>query len=385
MASASATPRVAYIDALRGFAVFGLFMVHMSEMFELYWANPVPTLVPTMVFGAFAGKAYAILALCFGFSFYALGESAIRRGEDFAPRFARRLWVLLIIGFAHCLVYRGDIITVLAPLGFVLMPFFKLHDRRVLIGFAAFFFCNPFVVSRIIGALLGSGWGLKPMWSESDPGMGTYLREGLGAALYANLTDGNIFKWTYFIEAGRITQMLGLFLCGLMLGRANWFGKDTPWRQLGLVFVLALGGLGLASWAEEATKAALPNTGLGAQLRLLTDGWQSLAGVVLWVVATKALWQTSWRGAISWLTQPGRMTLTLYFGQSLLFVPFFYHFGLDGWSWMTQPQCLMLGLVSFAVQAVLAHWWLARFAYGPLEWVWRAATLGNWNLPFRKA
>src|SRR5690606_36716687 len=101
------------LDDLRGFALFGLFMVHMPELFELYRLAPVTDpfqlAVHDAVWLVFAGKAFALMALCFGTSFFILMQAGERRGRDFSLRFAWRLLLLSAMGLLHCLWYRGDI------------------------------------------------------------------------------------------------------------------------------------------------------------------------------------------------------------------------------------------------------------------------------------
>jgi uncharacterized protein len=46
-------------------------------------------------------------------------------------------------------------------------------------------------------------------------------------------------------------------------------------------------------------------------------------------------------------------------------------------------MALGFGIGVFALQVAFARWWLARHAYGPLEWVWRAATLRTLRVPLR--
>ena len=89
--------RMDLVDALRGFALMGLFILHSTEFFELYWAHPDPGWVHTWVFGLFGGKAFALFALCFGLSFYIIMDRSARRGVDFTARFAWRL--IILIGF----------------------------------------------------------------------------------------------------------------------------------------------------------------------------------------------------------------------------------------------------------------------------------------------
>src|SRR4051812_21627896 len=107
MTETAADRRLEVVDVLRGFALAGLFLVHMIESYELYWNKPDHGPIGDTVYLLFMGKSFSLLALCFGFSFYILMERAARRGVDFTARFAWRLAVLFAIGFLHALIYRG--------------------------------------------------------------------------------------------------------------------------------------------------------------------------------------------------------------------------------------------------------------------------------------
>ena len=71
-------PRIEVVDALRGFAVMAILLVHSLEhfIFPVYptdsptWLNILDQGVLSGVFTLFAGKSYAIFALLFGFTFY---------------------------------------------------------------------------------------------------------------------------------------------------------------------------------------------------------------------------------------------------------------------------------------------------------------------------
>jgi uncharacterized protein len=36
-----------------------------------------------------------------------------------------------------------------------------------------------------------------------------------------------------------------------------------------------------------------------------------------------------------------------------------------------------LGVVVYAAQVVLSSWWLQRFRFGPVEWLWRTLMYGT--------
>ena len=73
------------------------------------------------------------------------------------------------------------------------------------------------------------------------------------------------------------------------------------------------------------------------------------------------------------LAPAGRMALTNYLTQSLIGTCFFYGYGLGHWGMGRAAQVVFVAVV-FALQVVFSHWWLARFRYGPMEWLWRGFT-----------
>ncbi|MFA6985331.1 MAG: DUF418 domain-containing protein, partial [Arenimonas sp.] len=74
----------------------------------------------------------------------------------------------------------------------------------------------------------------------------------------------------------------------------------------------------------------------------------------------------------------GRMALTNYLMQSVIGTLFFYGYGLGNWGMGRAWQVLFVAVV-ISLQLAWSHWWLARFRYGPMEWLWRAITY--WRAP----
>jgi uncharacterized protein len=70
----------------------------------------------------------------------------------------------------------------------------------------------------------------------------------------------------------------------------------------------------------------------------------------------------------------GRMALTQYLLQSVAGVAIFYGVGLGLYGRMRPLAVCGIALGVFAVQIVLSRIWMARFAYGPAEWIWRRLT-----------
>lgn len=387
MASATHKGRLELVDALRGFALLGLFLVHCIEAFELYWIDPTGGPVFTWVFGLFSGKSYALFALCFGLSFFIIMDSAKRRGEDFRGRFAWRLIILLAIGLLHGIVYRGDILQILALLGLTLLLFDRIHSNKVLVALAALCFLQVPLLVRAWAAANGAEWALQQPFFLTDTTKPILADGSWADVVRVNVPHGMMLNWSFYAETGRLMQIMGLFLVGLVLGRAGFFANPEAFRMSRQMALATAAALALFFWfagPQLLDRIAAPENPARPHLQWALDCWTNLAILAVQVLLFVELFQTRGRMLLDWLAAPGRMTLTLYVGQSLLFVPFFYGFGLGLYGELSLGQSLAIGFAAFAAQAVFARQWFRHFYYGPFEWLWRAATRTAWSIPFRR-
>jgi uncharacterized protein len=366
--------RIELIDALRGYALMGLFLIHMVEYYELYWANPIPSRVNSTMFFLFGGKAYAMFGLLFGVSFYILMEGQARRGVDFRARFVWRLMVLLAVGYLHSLVYGGDILTVLAVTGLVLVPLYRCGNAILLLIVAFFVLQGPTMLLR----------ALEFSW---DPGvhgtlMDAYANGSFLDVLRVNTWEGQLGKWGFMIGSGRLWNIVGLSVLGFVLGRAAFFTELERYKSTHRIAFAVL--LVLASVLLMLRKSLVGAFGDPIVPQLL-DSWINISLMLLTVLGLVLLYRSESVARVLRLLAPcGRMTLSIYVFQSLLLVPFFYGFGAGAYAWIGQPMSAALGVVLWGLQIWLAHLWFRHHHYGPLEWVWRSATFMRTDIPFRK-
>ena len=377
-----ANNRIEMVDALRGFALLGLFVVHCVERFEIYWLSPAPDPWFDWVMALFAGKAFAIFALLFGFSFATIMANERARGADFTWRFAWRLVLLLGFGTFHVVFYRGDILQVLAVVGLLLIPFDRVRSDRMLLLFAALAFLQLPLWLRWWAAGEGAAWAVAPPLYFSWGNLQTLADGSPLAVALDNLGPGTVGKWSFYLETGRVMEIVGLFMIGIVIHRRALFADAARHRRVWLA-VLGIAALlwGLASSApatfgDEAQRQSAE--WLIAQARTLTAMAFQVAAFVL-------LWQGPARKLLAVLVPAGRMTLTLYVGQSVVGVLLFYGYGLDLWDKLSNAEVVLWGAAAFAAQLVLAAWWFRAFRYGPLEWLWRAGTRTTFAVPFRQA
>lgn len=378
------------VDALRGFALLGLWLVHCVEGFELYWleAHP-PSAWFDAVFAVFSSKSFAIFALLFGFSFATIMANGKSRGQDATGRFAWRLAVLLAIGTVHALLYRGDILQVLAVLGLLAIPLGWVRSRWTLALIAVILFLQVPLWLRAYLALHDPAVAAVPPYFATDTGQ-ALLRDGTFWQVTAsNAAEGMLSKWSFYGEVGRLTQIAGLVVTGMLLHRTRLFA-DAAARLRTWAGIAAAGGLAWLALHFFGAMLILPTAEQGGvQMAWQNSDWaltqyRALAATAFQVALFVLAWHSPLRQALAWLQAPGRMTLTLYVGQSVIGCLLLYGYALALWPALTQPMLVLGGIALFAGQAALAHWWFARFAYGPLEWLWRAATLRRRDIPFRR-
>ena len=380
--------RITMVDALRGYALLGLFLVHCVERFELHWLHPQPGPWFDGVFALFSGKAFAIFALLFGFSFATIMANERARGGDFTLRFAWRLVLLFAIGTLHAFVYRGDILQVLSAAGLILIPFDRVRSDRLLALLSALLFLQLPLLLRAWAAAHGAAWAQADPLFFGDGNLSALAYGSFAEVASANAGPGLLGKWSYYLATGRMVEIAGLFLLGMVIQRRGWFAAAERHKS-GWIGVLCLSAAlwALASWLEPIVLPPAPDAGgtpmVRQSLEWALEQWRALGACGFQVALFVLVWLGSLQKMLGWLAAPGKMTLTLYVGQSLVAAPLLYGFGWGLWDDLTDGQLLLIGLVSFAAQASAAALWFKAYRYGPLEWLWRAATRTTLAVPFR--
>ena len=185
-------------------------------------------------------------------------------------------------------------------------------------------------------------------------------------------------------SAGLAIIALGLFLMGgwfIQSGMIVQPQRHLPaFRKLAVVGVVVGGALSIAaSLIALRPQEGLPASTPDAQWMLanalhMMGGLPLMLGYVACLVL--ALQTPAGQRLLGWLAPAGRMALTNYLMQSVIASAFFYGYGLGHWG-MPRAQQALFVLVVFSLQVLLSHWWLARFRYGPMEWLWRWMTYGT--------
>jgi uncharacterized protein len=87
---------------------------------------------------------------------------------------------------------------------------------------------------------------------------------------------------------------------------------------------------------------------------------------------------------LGWAAPLGRMAFTNYLAQSIILGWIFYGYGLGLFGKLGVTSALAIAVAVYIAQVFISAWWLARYRYGPVEWLWRTLMYGEAQ-PMRKA
>lgn len=405
--------RAELLDALRGFALFGVCLANILTSLSFQGAPGTEQLQPrfelptdhvarlvTMMF--IDGKFYSLFSLLFGLGFALQLQRGEARGGDALPTYRRRLRVLMGIGFLHlALLWPGDILLFYALMGLVLIRLRGLDDRRLLRwAVVCVLLPIPFYLPTLInpGLTLGTPFFILAVGAAKlahlDINAPTVI---VDMALSRRWSDvqrlnfvGIFYRYADLLFIGRPFKVLAMFLVGLLVGRHRVWERLDEFAPL--LRRVAIGGISLglpmcaalAWWQEQQPGSYNAGTWHGVvETMLYAFGVAPLA--MGYAASFALLWRRpGWRRALRVLAPTGRMALTSYLSQTLFGIAVFYGVGLGlggrvGATWFI-PQAMAI----VAIQTLFATRWLRRFRFGPMEWAWRSITYRQ-RQPMRRA
>lgn len=375
------------VDALRGFAVMGIMLLHNIEHFNFY-SFPEPssetvkaldTSLWDMMFFAFSGKTYAIFALLFGFTFYLQSRNAEKRGEDFKNRFMWRLLLLLGFGFINAAFFPGEILVLYALIGFVLVPVRHWNDKA-LFALAIFLMLQPVEWCKVIYSAFNPSENPQQMiFSLGDvyPQLGG---DSFWEMVKVNLVTGQLASLNWAWCYGRVFQTASLFMLGILLGRKGFFNASSTealekcrlfWtRVLCILLPVTL----IMYYLKEFVYTQIEIEFMLSSLKTILNSWYNLFFMLCIVSAFLLLYWCN-NGKLQKILAPyGRMSLTDYVSQSMVGSFLYFGYGLELHKVCGTTCSLLVGIVFLLIQVAFAHWWFRHYKRGPLETIWHKLT-----------
>lgn len=252
--------RVDVADVLRGLAVMGIIILHSIEHFNFYsfpdtagqsaWLNFSDKAIWNGLFFMFGGKAYAIFALLFGFSFFIQDDNQRLRGNDFRLRFCWRLILLFLIGNINASFFTAEVLVLYSLVGFILPLTCRLKDKWIF-ALACLLLIQPLPLYYVIRACLDPEF-VTPAIPTRSFWNATFAVQSNGnflETIRVNLWEGQLASLAWAWDHGRVFQTAALFLLGMLIGRKGLFLKEhlKVWNKVlasSLVAFFPLYGLG---------------------------------------------------------------------------------------------------------------------------------------------
>ena len=390
MVVTDAKERIAFFDVLRGVALFGILIVNVFSFGAdaTAWTDPLDRTVWTLKHTLFESKFWALYSLLFGMGFYLQSLSP----SYTVGRAVRRLLVLMVLGCLHGLLFEGDILMLYAELGLLLLVLNRLPNYWLVC--AGVVLSLSFPLGHLFGGDRGDEWPPEDSdeaieWLEDD-----LAHSPLSIGYFADVLDyhrENIPElfwadWQY-PDSGLL--VLTFFLCGVVFMRVGWSRLQTLsmpscFRLAASCWLAGLLLMGVERYLAatmgyqvfgKSTASALwvlfgDMVYLGATL-LLTGAW--FVSVWCWTRGDRFI------ALRTRVASAGRVSLSAYLSQTLIFTTVFYGYGLGkAFQWGPFAVCSFAVMVYFA-QLVVCHWWCQRFRLGPMEWLWRSLTNLRWE------
>lgn len=397
MKTSTKSNRLEIVDALRGFALAGIVIVHMVEQFiagptpeeamQVAHQGPLDYVVDGFIQLFLRGKFFALFSLLFGWSFFIQFDNARKRNTDYRGRYLWRILLLFVIGFVHHGFYRGDILTIYALLAPLLILFLPLNNKWLWVVVGIIFLGIPRIV--IFNTIGDSPIFGAAALSPDSPQLQAYwqlLQHGsLPALFYANATDGFAMKMDFQLGIFyRFYLTFAFFLIGTWLGRIDYFARFEEYKKItkrvligSIIGFFIFGGLTAASFAQMGGEFSFSNPWAIIGFHMVDLINISLTATIL---SSFVLVYHSARGqrVLDTFKAYGRTALSNYFLQSIIGTCILYGWGLGQIGQWRNIYLFLLALVIIALQLIISQQWLKRFRFGPLEWLWRSATYLKW-------
>ncbi len=374
--------RTAIVDILRGWAILGVAIGNYIDFLYIGAEKEIKhgtfsEILQYVNRYLFAAKSWTLLTLLFGYGFAILINNVASKGKNPVTFFAWRMILLFILAFINSAFWLGDILKDYAFLGLVLLLFYKCSAKTLAIISAVIILTIPFLMAYVNGikiehpAIATNPEYLKLYhsgnWIE-------FFRFNLLASFYEQIiVPGYAFTAHYV--------MLGCMLFGLLLQKISFFDRLKELKKLlkyvcGISFILAV-IIGIVFNIAIIYKAPFLKIFHPLYWLVLSTMVFIATGICLLYINGKL------KTVFSYFNAGGKMTLTNYMSQNILAGILFSGIGLGIADSMPYWFYFILAVFIFIIQLFISKWWLSKYNYGPIEWLWRSASYREW-VPFKK-
>lgn len=395
------TTRILTLDAIRGVAVMGILLMNIIAfaMPEAAYSNPyaygghrgADLAAWLLDYVLIDGKMRGLFSFLFGASTLLVIERAAAKGENPTTIHYWRMAWLFVFGMAHfVLLWWGDILSHYALVGSLAFLFRKLPPYK-LVTMAVLLLVMEFVLVHGAGQQIAAQEAAVRAGRASAQVMRSYVanRLTLGVPTAAEIAqDLALHRGSYaglvehrwadaahelvqtFLFLG--PETLGYMLLGMAGLRSGML--TGAWSRRRYVAGAAIGfGIGIPAYVALAM---MP-------IRHGFDVSSVAASALVWSEPFRPIMMVGWACLIvllirpgGWLTERvaavGRMAFSNYLGTTIICTTLFYGYGFGLYGQLSRASLYGVVVLIWLAMLVWSAPWLARFRYGPFEWLWRS-------------
>ena len=329
------------------------------------------------------GKFISIFSFLFGMGFAMQMSRAEARGARFMGFYPRRLLALALFGVIHGIfIWAGDILLTYALSGAILL-LFRNRQQKTLLWWAGSLFSLPIVVSSVFFGIYHTRF--RPHWMEPKPPDVKKFYDVINIYAHGSVRQIMAQNWVEW-KRELPTELFAiyaaaLFLLGMWTWRAGIVQRLDEYKHVlkrVCAWCLPVGAV-LSIYTAVVMAVVPPGTvslwGWSAGVLWLPSAHILAAGYVSGLALL--FMNEGWRHRLLPFAAVGRMALTDYLMQSVLCTLFFYHYTTGLYGKIGPAIGLIPTFVLYSAQVVFSNWWLSRYRFGPMEWLWRGLTYGK--------
>ncbi|MBK5470189.1 MULTISPECIES: DUF418 domain-containing protein [Bacillus] len=372
--------RVEFVDAIRGFALFGILLVNITLIQFGLFANEKPA----YIFGKLDESAnwfiqffgtqnfISLFSFLFGLSIILLQKSIIAKGKKFFPTYIRRISILLLLGYIHgTFVWEGDILFAYGIVGIFLMMFINRKPKTLLIW-----------ASILLALIMFASYQSEPT-SNTFNDVAPYIEKEHKVHETGNYMDHINFRLTenpfdymgingvfglVILSIFALIFMSPLFLLGMYVGKKGWlFEIDKHIPAVKKIWLIT----GIFSFTIKILTMFVKHP----ILIMLQDGLTPVTMTFLYGSTITLLFHYKKASRLlTYMANMGKMSVSNYLAQSIIATTIFYAYGFGLYGKIGYFFGILLTIGIYTIQLFVSTYWLQQYRMGPVEYVWRLGT-----------
>ncbi|MCV9928700.1 DUF418 domain-containing protein [Flavobacterium sp. LS1R49] len=369
----SQSQRTPIIDILRGCALFSVAVMNYSAIHD--WnnhsknanSNSISETIKTISEIVIESKGWTLLALLFGYGFSVLLKNIKQNEQNHYTFFINRMLWLFVFGFVNTLFFGGDILNDYALMGLILLLFYNCSTKSLFILATLILLLTPALQS-----LLGR-YHLLFTPKYRDAFYELYNADTTLDSIKANLYMR--YKWMLRLGYSIVLHLvqLGYFILGMALQRSNFFEMidKKPRRVLKKIMFYSL-IFSIITFVSQMVIEKYEwsfNDYYNLFYPKALSSMIFLSSLICWIY-----FSGYFKSTFNLIKATGRMTLTNYILQNIISFFLFICIRPD-WAW---HWYFFTGVIIYILQMFFSNWWLNKYNYGLLEWLWRSLSYKKW-------